>query len=984
MAANAVEILVVDDSKTIRSMLKRELEQIGAAIFQAGDGIEGFKLAVTRHFDLIICDSEMPRLDGFGLCDRLKVEPATRSTPVIILSNSHTEKDIERSFQVGASAFVTKSRLGCELLPRVTEILNRSNVIRNNLYLVVDDSPMIRSTIGDSLAKAGFKVLVAENGQKALEMLGQHKPDIILSDIQMPVMDGAALCAAIRAREDFAGVPFVAMSPESDRRIMQEMIPRGASAFLVKPFQTEELVTLSEKLLSDQFRLLLKKKELLAAERDSLLGGIAGLVQVLETREGYTQSHSEIVAEISLDIARVLGVPPHGLEKLELAAKLHDIGKIGIRENILLKPGGLSDDEFAIVKRHPIVGADILKPISSMAELIPAILYHHEKMDGSGYPHGLKGDSIPLWARIISVADVYQALTSDRPYRGALSPKTALNIIREASGSHLCPACVNAFLIARGYKPDTLAVASITELTPAVTPARDAAVAPAASRAVALKQARILVVDKNRTSLWAMKKAFRDVGNTEFVSAEDGQAAWAIINTKPFDLVVCDWEVPLLSGSEVLEKMRWSEAYSSLPFIMTFSPDLKDKFLASRAQVSAYLIKPFSMNTLIDTVEKVLSASSAESVPQGAPPAASAYPKKLVDAILKCHEQFCLMLAGRFRSSLEKLECDRATPDALASLDACCAAFEGELKKLHIDHYTKKAIDAVRGILSREDSSPGPEMGSVINVLSDGFTAQGKDLFQIHAQNFLSSHLNALGLEGGLDHPANEFNNHFAATLNLCNLRLVKIFDLSLAYKKNGEPCSLQPDEALEKGIKTNIFSFKMVDAFGRGLLGPLELYSSIGDVEIDGHHRRNVFPRGLCSSLLRVIRIYFIGEEKYEKVNSVLLDSIVRNCKSDNEFNSEEFKSFFSHPKIKSYITVQLLNLLKILSSDVKKEQLVSRINDDLALRYADSKYIFNANNYKILTNSWAMFVFHNMAGVTSSKGIMKIIRHYLPHVKL
>jgi HD-GYP domain-containing protein (c-di-GMP phosphodiesterase class II) len=141
-----------------------------------------------------------------------------------------------------------------------------------------------------------------------------------------------------------------------------------------------------------------------------------------------------------------MGMPAEQVESLEIAARLHDLGKIGIPDSVLLKPGKLTDEEYEIIKTHPTIGADILRPIPSLADLIPAVQSHHERLDGTGYPQGLKGDEIPLFARIIAVGDIYHALTSNRPYRAPMPEDRVLEIINDARGSHLCPECVDVFL----------------------------------------------------------------------------------------------------------------------------------------------------------------------------------------------------------------------------------------------------------------------------------------------------------------------------------------------------------------------------------------------------------------------------------------------------------------------------------------------------------------------------------------------------------
>ncbi len=438
-------ILVVDDSRTIRKLLVKQLEDVDAHVTEAVDGAQGLEVARAKDFDLVLSDVDMPRLNGFQLCKELKSDPSTRSTPVIILSTNDREEHVERGFRVGASAYVTKAKASEELIPRIKDVLTRSAFFRDRLVLVVDDSRLVRNSVRDGLSQAGFKVICAEDGAQGMSILEQHLPDLILSDINMPVMDGMAFCQAVRAREDLQQVPFVVMSSESDRRVMREMLARGATAFMVKPFHVEQLIITAEKLLSDQFQLLLKDRQRLDTERNMLLATISSLVQALEARDHYTRGHSEEVARIATGMGRIMGFSRQDLERLETAARLHDIGKIGIRDEILLKPGRLTDDEYRIIQGHPVHSADILRPIPSMTPIIPAVLHHHERMDGKGYPHGLKGVNIHLWARMISVGDVYHALTSDRPYRKPMPLEQVYEIIEKDKGSHLCPECVAAF-----------------------------------------------------------------------------------------------------------------------------------------------------------------------------------------------------------------------------------------------------------------------------------------------------------------------------------------------------------------------------------------------------------------------------------------------------------------------------------------------------------------------------------------------------------
>ncbi|MFV0349647.1 MAG: response regulator [Halodesulfovibrio sp.] len=439
-------ILIADDSLSARDFLKSHLTSLNAKIFEAENGIEAFDIASSRYLDLIITDVQMPGMDGLTLCRKLKDDPGTQGVPIIILSNMHSDQDISNGFDVGAMGYLAKSDCKAELLQRVERTLERAALLRGKGVLVVDDSVSIRAAVARSLAQAGFRVIEADNGREGMSRLASFQPDLILSDIHMPVMDGQQFCKSVRAMDNFQNTPFVVMSSSSDRRMLREMAEKGADAYLVKPFNVEEVVLLAEKLLSDHGMMLLQERYRLTRERTMLLSAIASLIQALEARDAYTRGHSESVASISKSLSEYMGLCAEDVERIVLAARLHDIGKIGIADSVLLKEGKLSDDEYERIREHPVKGTQILKPIPSMQSILDAVMYHHERMDGSGYPLGLKGTSIPLDARLVAVADVYDALTSNRPYRAAMKYEEAVEVIKSMRGGHLCPECVDAFL----------------------------------------------------------------------------------------------------------------------------------------------------------------------------------------------------------------------------------------------------------------------------------------------------------------------------------------------------------------------------------------------------------------------------------------------------------------------------------------------------------------------------------------------------------
>jgi putative two-component system response regulator len=312
--------------------------------------------------------------------------------------------------------------------------------------LVVEDSSSVRIALQEELTKEGYQVSTAENGRNAIEILQSTRPDVILSDVYMPEMDGMELCGALRRNPLYAHIPIVIMSTENDSGNMRKMMDYGAAAFILKPFNIEQLIITLNNILSYEFMLLLKEKERLTGEQKLLLAGITSLVTALEARDQYTRGHSERVSCILAGLVEHSGGSNCDIQRAQMAGRLHDIGKIGIRDNVLLKPGRLTCEEFEHIQEHPSIGASIIKNIPSISDILPVVYSHHERNDGNGYPQGLSGKLIPLWARMTAVADTYDALTSVRPYRKGMPHEKALDVIDTAAGSQFCPDTVRLFL----------------------------------------------------------------------------------------------------------------------------------------------------------------------------------------------------------------------------------------------------------------------------------------------------------------------------------------------------------------------------------------------------------------------------------------------------------------------------------------------------------------------------------------------------------
>jgi putative two-component system response regulator len=293
--------------------------------------------------------------------------------------------------------------------------------------LVVDDEPAVRQLIAGILAKAGHRVLTAPSAEEAIRVLEDDDVAVVLSDINMPgSISGLELIDALHARRP--SLPIILVTGSVDEANLREALDRGAAGFITKPFKAVEL---SRKVDTAISRSLLTQVEL----RERLLAPTVAsvLANAIEVRDSSMEGHTERLAALALELGRREQLSDQDLEALELGAVLHDVGKIGISDSILMKPGPLTAEERAEVQRHPEIGDRMLAPLALLDSVRPIVKHHHERWDGGGYPDGLVGDDIPLLARIVSVADSIEAMSSLRSYR---SPLRKDDIVRELEHGH--------------------------------------------------------------------------------------------------------------------------------------------------------------------------------------------------------------------------------------------------------------------------------------------------------------------------------------------------------------------------------------------------------------------------------------------------------------------------------------------------------------------------------------------------------------------
>jgi putative two-component system response regulator len=285
---------------------------------------------------------------------------------------------------------------------------------RQPRILVVDDLPQNREILTGLLEPEGYALAVAADGQEAVELALADPPDLILMDVAMPRLTGFEACKLLKADEKTHLVPIVLVTGLVAREDRIQGIAAGCDDFLTKPVDAEQLMARTRNLL---------RTKALVDELEQAENVMVSLATALDAKDNYTRGHSERVATY----AEALG----GAVGMGRAALLHDIGKIGIPLDYIEKPGPLTHEEYEVVKQHPRIGYEICKPLRTMASLLLLIRGHHERLDGRGYPDGLKGEEVPLPLRCLSISDVYDALTSDRAYRKALSRESAVVIMRE-------------------------------------------------------------------------------------------------------------------------------------------------------------------------------------------------------------------------------------------------------------------------------------------------------------------------------------------------------------------------------------------------------------------------------------------------------------------------------------------------------------------------------------------------------------------------
>ena len=298
----------------------------------------------------------------------------------------------------------------------------QSNQPITGTILVADDQSSNRELLEELLTMQGFTVITASDGAAALEELARVQADLVLLDVMMPGLNGFEVCERIKNNPETYLIPVVLITALSDKQDRIEGIKAGADDFLTRPVDRTELLARVRSLLT------LKHRTYELERAESVLFSLA---RSIEGKDPYTHGHCERLSDYSARLGEHLGLTQDEIIALRRAGVVHDIGKVAVPDAILLKPGRLTEEEWKLVREHPLVGERICAPLRSFRLVLPIIRHHHEKLDGSGYPDGLRGEAIPVTARVLQIVDVYDALTTERPYKKAFPVNDALQTMKQ-------------------------------------------------------------------------------------------------------------------------------------------------------------------------------------------------------------------------------------------------------------------------------------------------------------------------------------------------------------------------------------------------------------------------------------------------------------------------------------------------------------------------------------------------------------------------
>ena len=409
-------------------------------------------------FAVLMIDPEQPQ--AFSITHRIKqaVGHHTRGKTTVSIGLASFPVDAKDGLALFNKAFNALEQAKLKGKNKICLFENDTEIESHDrpVILIVDDDPLKMKMIEAMLVPQKYSIYKANNGDNALSIVNKIDFDLIFLDIMMPVMNGYEVCRRLKNNRDTRRIPVIMITALDDSKSKIQGIEAGADDFVSMPPNMSELVARTQSLIK------LKRSNDNLADIEQILFSLANAV---EAKDGYTHGHIERVSNLAVNLGGQIGLSSKQLEALRLGGALHDIGKIVIADNILMKPGKLSTDEILVMQTHAERGWEICLPLKkNLGEALEVVRYHHEKLDGSGYPFGLKSEKIPIVAQIMAVVDIYDALITDRPYRKAMALQQAFAILRDMAANGELNSTIVEEMIALAKSDKKILCASPPEL----------------------------------------------------------------------------------------------------------------------------------------------------------------------------------------------------------------------------------------------------------------------------------------------------------------------------------------------------------------------------------------------------------------------------------------------------------------------------------------------------------------------------------------
>lgn len=451
--------------------------------------------------------------------------------------------------------------------------------------LLVDDEPNILKSISRVLQENTETILTAENGTQALDVLSENAVDLIISDYKMPGMNGLDLLNEVKVI--YPDVVRIMASAYSDRDLMADAISKGeVFRFIFKPWEDDFLLSVVKQGFEKRNMLLSEQTNVQRQLNRVSLETVMALAEAIEMKDPYTKGHCSRVRDYSILMAREYDLLDDTVFSLIYGSLLHDCGKIGISESVLLFQGSLDLNQRKVIERHAVLGFEITSRIDSLKTASLFIRQHHERWDGKGYPDGLKGDEAHICSRIITVADTFDAMTSDRPYRKGMPKDKAMEILNENSGTQFDPALVEVFnKLMKDREPGDISLDEGFNLSN--------------------KPVQILLVDDETSVIKAITRSLFDE-NYEFHTATGGAEGLKILDEQKIDLIISDQRMPEMSGVDFLKKAKKKHPYTVRIMLSGYADMNAALDAINEAGIYKFLVKPWDEAELKQTIEKAL------------------------------------------------------------------------------------------------------------------------------------------------------------------------------------------------------------------------------------------------------------------------------------------------------------------------------------------------------------------------------------------